>query len=251
MYKFFKFLGLLFIVLISFTYTESLTKVVKEYDKLMLEIKDKESLYKRELKEAEISNNTIIPGISKRTVDLDKSYSNMRMYNKFNEELLVYKYENPKALLKDNLDKYIINTQKEEVSIIVKTNNFDADMYNNNLSFYMDNSFIKNNTRLIIDLVNKNHTILSNNSSYLKNVIGQKECFCMTLKENKELLDKCVSNKCFTIIPNIVESNYYKLNSILKGGSIILADNTNYKDIIKMVNKRGLKIVSIADLLRE
>ena len=58
--------------------------------------------------DAVVSNNTIIPGISGKEVDVDKSYSKMRRYGKYNEKLLEYSYIKPTVSLTDNIDKYII-----------------------------------------------------------------------------------------------------------------------------------------------
>ncbi len=252
MYKFFKRLGLVILVLASFIYTEKATLTVKEYDNLMIEIKENKDNYKKEKKEAIINGDTIIPGIAGRIVDIDKSYSNMRMNSKYDPSLLNFKLDYPRSRLKDNKDKYIIKTQKEEVALIVRINKyFDESLLNNNITFYMDNSFIKNNKELVTKLIYNKYTILNNQNDYLKNVMGVKNTYCMTEEKDIELLKKCSKNS-YTIIPNIIiKNNYYKLNSELSKGSIILANLNNYQSALKIIKNKGYKIVSIDELLSE
>ena len=254
MYKFFKRVGLVLLVIVSFIYTEKATLVVKEYDKLMLDIKENTSIYNKTKMESIIKDNTIIPGVTGKTVDADKSYSNMKFNNKFDPNLISYKLDYPKIRLKDNKDKYIIKTQKEEVSLIIKINkSFNSSILNidDKVSFYMDNSFIKNNTLLVSDLVSKKYTILNNQNDYLKNVVGQKNTYCLAKDINDKILSQCKSNS-HTVIPNIIFSNnYFKFNKELSSGSIILTDLSNYKSVLKIVKNKGYKIVSLDELLSE
>ena len=89
------------------------------------EIKTKSINYKIEPKEAIIKDNTIIPGINGKQVDIKKSYEKIREIGYFNDKLLVYKQIQIKNKLKNNQDKYIIsgNLKKREVSLIFKINN--------------------------------------------------------------------------------------------------------------------------------
>ncbi|MBP3766025.1 MAG: hypothetical protein J6G98_02455 [Bacilli bacterium] len=255
MYKFFKKIGLVLLVIGSFIYTEKAALVVKEYDKLMIELKEKASTLNSNVKEAIIKDNNIIPGISGRIVNIDKSYSKMREYSKFDLDLIVYNKTYPKKRLIDNKDKFIIKTQKEEVALIIKIvgiiNNEILDI-GDNVSFYADSATIKNNKELINKL-SKRHTILSNNNKFLKQIIGQKNGFCLTEEYDKEILKKCFKNSDFTIVPSIVlkDNNMYKLNKNLDKGVIILSTMNNYKTVLKYIKNKGYKIVSIDELLSE
>ena len=109
MKKFFEYLGLITLVCFSFFYTEKTTSVVKELDDIMIKIKEVAPNYNIEVKEAIIKENTIIPGISGKVVDINASYQSMRKLGAFNENYLEYESIKPKELLKNNLDKYIIS----------------------------------------------------------------------------------------------------------------------------------------------
>ena len=102
MKKFFEYLGLFALVCFSFFYTEKTTSVVKELDDIMIKIKEVSPNCKRDVIEAKIDGDTIIPGISGKEVDINTSYQNMRKIGTFNENYFEYKYIKPKELLKNN-----------------------------------------------------------------------------------------------------------------------------------------------------
>ena len=127
MYKIFRNIGILALVLVSFLYTERIVSVVKDYDNIMIEIKQNKNQYRIDPIEATITENTIIPGIKGKEVDVEKSYAKMKKYGKFEPTLLAYTKINPQNLLKDHLDKMIRkgNSSKKMVSIIFELNNID------------------------------------------------------------------------------------------------------------------------------
>ena len=60
MFKIFRNVGLILLILSSFIYTEKLTSVVKEYDDIMIKIKESSNNYKINPIESVIKDNTII-----------------------------------------------------------------------------------------------------------------------------------------------------------------------------------------------
>lgn len=60
MYKIFRNIGILALVLVSFLYTERIVSVVKDYDNIMIEIKQNKNQYRIDPIEATITENTII-----------------------------------------------------------------------------------------------------------------------------------------------------------------------------------------------
>ena len=67
-----------------------------------------------------IKNDTIIPGINGRSINIEKSYKKMREKGNFDKELIQYDKLTPKISITNNKDKYIIsgNITKNMVSII-------------------------------------------------------------------------------------------------------------------------------------
>ena len=67
-----------------------------------------------------MGETTIIPGLSGRTIDVEKSYEKMKRYGNFLESLLEYKKVNPNISLTKNYDKYVIsgNPKKNMVTLL-------------------------------------------------------------------------------------------------------------------------------------
>lgn len=108
----------LLIIIISFIYTKSLVSVVKNYDDIMIKIKQEKHKYYIKPIEAIIENDTIIPGIKGKEVDINKTYSKMKRYGKYEESLIVLKDIEVKNHI--DKDKYIIsgNKNKNMVTLI-------------------------------------------------------------------------------------------------------------------------------------
>ena len=85
MKKTFQMIGLISLTCFSFFITEKTAIVVNEMDQIMIEIKEKKDDYKTDSIDAVIENNTIIPGVSSREVDVNKSYKNMKNNGFFND----------------------------------------------------------------------------------------------------------------------------------------------------------------------
>ena len=74
MKKFFEIIGILTLMVGSFVYTEKVGTTAKLSDTLLTEIKSKKDGYKENAIEPIIKDDTIIPGINGKEVDVDKSY---------------------------------------------------------------------------------------------------------------------------------------------------------------------------------
>lgn len=256
MYKFFRNIGLILIVITSFIYTERLTNVVKEYDDIMVDIKENKSLFETKPIEAKIVKNTIIPGLNGRVIDIDKSYKKMREYGKYNEDLFVYKKISPKDKLNDNIDKYVIKGNKKNKVAIILTNLNDIDSilkYNQKFSFYITNSWYEENKEKAITLVDEGYTLLSNDNKYIKKILGQKNGYCYVEDYNKDILKKCKKNDDYTIIPSIIikDNSLINLEKSIDSGSIITIKIKNPENAIKYIVNKGYEIVSLEELLDE
>ena len=134
MRKTFEVIGLISLICFSFFYTEKISTVIKENDDILKEIESVASQYKTEAINAIIDNNSIIPGINGREIDIKKSYKKMKKVNSFNSNLLVYKEIEPEISIKEVYDKYIVsgNQQKKEVSLLflVEANDNVEDIVN-------------------------------------------------------------------------------------------------------------------------
>lgn len=277
MYKLFRNIGLITLIFASFLYTEKLLVVVKEQDEIMIELKEKEEDYYIPATEAIIEEDTIIPGINGKKVDINKSYTKMRQYGKFEEKLLQYKVVNPKDLLKDNIDKFIIKgTNKKQVSLIFLISNINKidnimevlKKYNIQAALFLDSSFYKKEDKLL-EIVNNNNELGNlgykndyNNEKFykmettIKKIIKQTNNYCYTESKDKEILSICLKENNYTIVPTIVikNNNIVDLKKNLSNGSIISIESTNnttIEQVIKYINSKGYEIVKLSSLLSE
>ena len=86
MKKLFQFVGLITLLFFSFYLNSTTKNVIKNMDDIMMQIKMNKNKYNRDRVDAIIIDKYIIPGISKKTVDENKSYENMRKYGKYDED---------------------------------------------------------------------------------------------------------------------------------------------------------------------
>lgn len=279
--KIFKLIGFILLIGLSFIYTEKTVSVVKEYDEIMVQIKEELKNFETSGVDATINDKTIIPGIMGKTIDINRSYSKMKQYGKFNSGLFVYKKKNPTISLGDHLDNYIIsgNNTKNMVSLIfLVTKNINIEkivkiMNDNNIeaNFFIDSVWLENNNDLLLELIKSKHVIgnLSYNGDYknssfnwidkvIKKVGKQGFSYCYMESPNEEYLNICNSVKDYTIMPSIIvrENPLVEVKKSIKAGSIIsFKINDKLEEelglIIRYIKSRGYSITNLKEHLSE
>ncbi len=279
--KFFQLFGLMTLICFSFFYTEKIGYVVKEIDDLMKEINEKSDKLKIDAIDAKVVENTIIPGINGKIVDVNKSYDNMKRVNQYNENMIIYNEIKPNTSIKNIFDKYVIggNVQKNEVSIILiidEKSDIDyirrlAKEKNIKFNLFVNSSWFEKNNELLSELIKEGHNIgnLGEDGKYdtstyiwmdtiLKNVIKQKNNFCYFEKQNQEYIDICNLNRNYSIQPSIIISNNptSTIFKTIKNGSIISIkiNQEIIKELsvtINTIQSKGYKIVTLNELLDE
>lgn len=277
MKKLFEIIGLLSLASFSFFITERTTTVFENLDNIMLQIKENSYKYNVESVDAIILNDTIIPGIYGRVVDVKKSYKKMKKHGAYNDNYFVYKHIKPNISLSNNLDKCIVsgNKNNRNVSLIFKVNDSISrivDILNNNNikgNFFIDNNYFDENNEEIIYLINNGHTIgnLGNNLDYstssfgwmdtiIKSLTNQKQGYCY-YTNNKDNEKFCINYKNYIIKPIEINNNFlYEVKNKLSNG-VMLSFDINSKiikeldSIIKFIKSKGYNIVTIDNLLKE
>lgn len=264
MKKILKGFSLLLLICFSFFYTDKVINMINEKDPLMEEIVSTKSNYDILPVNATLENDTIIPGVNGREVDIDKSYKNMKLGGIFREESLIFKDLYPSNSLKDNKDKYIIkgSITKKEVSLLVVLNNNNIDVVNkiDNITIFI------NHKDLTITSINKlkdkeiytygnngiyNMEELISDNTLINRLANNRSNFCLVKEKNDEILKLCNKNNMYVVLPNIV-GDYYNIKNSISNGSIILLDNINEIDIIiKYIKRKGYDIVTLSRLLNE
>ena len=178
MKKFFQMVGLITLMVASFIYTEKVGTTAKLSDPLLIEIKSKKDGYKENAIEPIIKDNTIIPGVNGKEVDIQKSYEAMSKIGYFDDKLLVYKPLKVQNTLDKNKDKYKINgnNTKADITLLFKVDPKDDLTYIINTlkskkikaTFFIESKYLEKHHNQIINLIQKGHTVgnLSNNEDY-------------------------------------------------------------------------------------
>lgn len=268
------FLGVL-LTLFSFYYTAKSIDLVKRIDPIMEKIEKNQDKFNISPIDARIVDDTIIPGLKGKQVNINLTYKKMKEYGMYNESLTILKDISPKVSIKNNYDKYIIsgNKKKRSVSIIfyvddiekyrLITNYIDLEHIQSTLlidsdliDYLEEKDLTKNNIELNYKEINK--VYVSSNSSYIENITNKKTSYCITINRNKKLLNVCKKYKYYTIIPSITLNNSptTTIKKELSNGSIILVEITNeikkeLDYIIYYIKSKGYDIISLNDLLKE
>lgn len=261
-----KFIEKIFIILLvsfSFFYTDKVINMINKKDPLMKEIENLKGEYDVLPVNAILDNDTIVPGIKGKEIDVDESYDNMKIGGIFREDALVFKDLYPASSVSDNIDKYIVkgNSNKKEVSLIViLNNNIDKIKNMDNITIFINHKDIT--TSNIKLLKNKevytygnngiyNKEILTNDNTLINRLSNSKSNYCLVKEKDDNILKLCSENNMYTVIPNI-QGDYYNIKNNLSNGSIILLNNINNIDIIiKYIESKGYEIVGLNKLLSE
>ena len=265
----------------SFVYTDKVGTTAKLSDTLLTEIKSKKDGYKENAIEPIIKDDTIIPGINGKEVDVDKSYEAMSKIGYFDDKLLVYKPLKVENTLDKNKDKYVINgnNTKMDVTLLFKVSNNDditniikiLDAKKAKATFFIESKYLEKHHNQIIKLVQNGHTVgnLSNNEDYedsdfvwmktiITNIGPQIYNYCYTEKPNKKILRICKIQNSITIMPQIIIKNnpLLKIKKQILPGSIISLDvnsslNNQMEAILNYITSKGYSIKSLEELLKE
>lgn len=264
MKKIISMLSLLCLICFSFFYTDKVINMINKKDPLMIEISSVKSNYEVLPINAFIEDDTIIPGIIGKEVDINKSYENMKIGGIFREDALVFKDILPSSSLNNNKDKYIIkgNGNKKEVSIIIIFNDNYVDVINqiDNVTVFVNHKDLsienirKIKEKEVYTYGNKgeyNSEIIISDNALINRLSNNKSLYCLVSSKNSGVLNTCKDNDMYVVLPNIT-GGYYEVKNNLSNGSIILLDKINDIDnVIRYINSKGYNIVSLSKLLSE
>ena len=244
--------------IISFYITQLTSIYLRKKDHVMislLSIKDKYTIYS---KEAKIKNNTIIPGINGRRININKSYSKIKRVGFFNEQ--VYDEIEIKNKLINNKDKYIIegNNNKKMVSIILYLDSINNYQKNDSPLNYIINfneintnyedykKIIQDGNNVLIDRVSMNNI---NYLSTLLNKTDQKNKYCFNENRSNEYRYLCSKNNYYSINTTVITNNYLvNIKKELKSGLLIVLKGKYDSELVNIINYIKSKGYTIANL---
>ena len=252
----FKYIGITGILLFSFYYTEKMSSIVINNSSLVMEINENIDKYNIMPVSAEINGLYITPGLNGSSVNVLKSYNNMKSIDVFNSYYLIYDKVVPNVSLENNKDKIIKNGNRDKSSIAIIINN-NTDIIN-----YSKEKKI-NITRLVnYDTYDKyayyeqinNDTSRFNDIEKLLNNNNINKNICVINNNN---LDICRENKKYLVEATVTLNNYNLgtiKDSIESGYIIYINDNVSladYKILVRQIYYQDLDIISLSKLITE
>ena len=239
---------------------------------ILIKLKSIEDNYKIEAIDATISDDTIVPGINGRVLDVEKTYKYLKQVGVVDESLFKYKVVSPKVSLSNNIDKYITkaNPKKDSVAILITLNSKTnlnkvlsvANSKKAKINFFIEYNYLMENIAILNEL--KEHEvysyipyspdtlIISNN--IIRNKMYNEPIYCLTSTKDIKVLNICSSSNMYTILPSII-GGYTEIKSSLENGSIILLSNdkiTNELDVsINYIKNKGYNISGLSSHISE
>lgn len=243
--------------MLSFYYTERVALYVKSKNPLIIELNEiKETQYVSSINSTIIDNIYIIPGLSGKEINIDKSFANIHKNNTNIEENLIYNNIKPSISIEDNKDKIIIrgNKKKQSISIILEnTSNISKYLSENNYKVnLLINEESYNNKYELINNSNQEYTY-NNIEEYLnKKNINKNLCY---VKEDNKYSSYCKDKYLFKPSLIISHSNISQtINKITSGDIILLKDTislTELELILNQISYRNLSIIPLSELINE
>lgn len=269
---------ILLLSIFSFYYTNKSIELVREQDPIMKKIRNTDNKYNVQPVNAEIKDNTIIPGLTGKEIDYTKTYTKMKQYGTYNEVLTTLKEVTPTISVDDYYDKYIIsgNPIKRSVALVFKVEKTSPleiiNILNNNnakATFFIDGYYLENNSKEISNIVSHELEILnyngdydeiyfSSSKDYLESLTNKKLKYCYSDYDKEEVILLCQKLKMHTIVPTIQINNslFKEIKEQLTNSAIIsIPISKNTKDeldtTLKFIKSRGYKLETLEELLNE
>lgn len=279
MKKIIKFTGLVTLILFSFFYTDKVVEVIRENDKLMIELEQVADNYKVDPVNGVINGDTIRPGIDGKKINIEKSYKKMKEKGVFDENLIKYDKIAPKINMLHNQNKYIIggNKEKNMVSIVfildnkkylkrVKDLSISREV---TINYFVTYDYLVNNSTSITKMTNSEFYNYGSDGEYspdnilfannlISRITENEAIYCLTKVKNEKVLNLCSENNLYTILPDIIikKDPYSEVKKSLASGSIILMEMSNDSTtelgiIIDYIRGKGYDVVGLSEMLSE
>lgn len=274
-----KLLGIVILLLVSFIYTDKVTRAAKDNDSLMSEVINYKK--KNDVKPVEpiINGDEAILGYSGVSIDKEKSYKQMKKINKFLKEQIVYNTKMPNNTISDMCNYYIMggNPSNKSISIVfyvrsdtnLKKMLKKLDDINIKAAFFVDGSWLENNIDKAFAITNSKHELynLGYNGVYdkkhinkinklIENISLEKSNYCIKNVKNNTEKKVCASRNMNYIIPTLYNPNITDFKQKLDKGIIISYDleQVDIKNINLIINSalsKGYSIKPLKEVLNE
>lgn len=230
---------MLFLIVGSFYFTDKVMVYINNKNPIMQEIVLNKDKYKVEAVNAIIEDNTIIPGVNGKEVDVNKSFNKMENYGYFNELYLIYSKSAPLLSLNDYKDKIIIkgNPKKRMISLVIDHNDEVIDYLKQKNIKYTLIGKIEDNIDTSIEYINgeSDNKLFSNLNSLLNHKKVNSK-LCMVEKSNLEL---CKKKKyyLFKYSINLDDDILSNINKISSGDIVYISSNVSLNKVKSLLNE--------------
>ncbi len=256
MKNFYKYLGIVAIMLFSFYYTEKIAVLMRQKDPIYESIIVIAEDNKQEFTNAQIMEDTMIPGINGLTVNVDKSFQKMKSFGAFNKYYLIFDQVKPEISMEDYKDKIIKkgNSKKRSFAFIMEEKGEIAQYFSDNhlpLSILItEKTFMRDTTLEQINNDSQNYDATEN----LLNAQKENKNLCII---NNFIESTCRKKSKYLIKPELelTAYNIAKIKSQLDSGSIILIKKSaKLEDVKLLLNEakyKGLELTTLSKLITE
>lgn len=252
MKKYVSFILILILLIGSFYYADKVSNFIINKSPLMKTLKSNKDKYEIKSVDAIVSDEYIIPGIEGKKVSEIESYYNMKKYNTFVSDKLIYKSIIPSISLEKNKDLIInkANPFKKGVSLLV-SNNKSVITYSKNLdiTILVNDQTFKGN--ILNEQINDGQNF--NKTNDILNKYNKNKKICIV---NNYQNDECYKKGYYLVKPTyeIGNNNIYIKDKITSGDIILISDDLKveyYKEILKTLNYKDLKVYKLSYLISE
>ncbi len=258
MKKIFEYIGLFAIIAFSFYYTEKAALIVRSKNPIMQSINEVKDSVKESSVNAVIKDNTIVPGLYGKEVNVSKSFNTMKSFGLFNKYYLVYDSVIPEITLEDHKDKTIIsgNPKIRNVALIIAYDTKLIDYFNNSqypASLVVNQSnYVANNLELI------NSESKKEDFNKLENTLtNAKKNVHICLTNTAVNINECKKIQNYLVKPSLIlkTNNLVEIKNQITNGSIIYIESgisiEDLNILINQINYQGLNIVKLSTLISE
>lgn len=255
MKKYLRAFGLVSILCFTFYYTEQIAKFMRNKDPIYESIETFAMDYYINSVNAMIEGNSIIPGLTGKQVNLEKSFRNMKNNGYFNELDFVFEEIKPSISLEENKDKIIKkgNKEKQAISFILEDSTYLSYLDQMGISYaILTTKETKEMTCTHGTKINNDKNNYEEVEKFLK---SQKENNNICYAENKE--EFCKEKKKLLIKETyaLSNSNFLKKYRYVEAGDIILLQKnlnlSNLQILIQQIYFKGYQIIPITTLVSE
>ena len=254
--QFYKYFGIIAIMLFSFYYTERIALFMIKSDPIYETIEDVSSTTNVNYVNAIIKDNTIIPGVNGLEVNAEKSFQKMKSFGASNKYYLIFDQVKPDISLEDNKDKIITegNASKKSVAIILSNQKVLIDYFQKNqiqASVLITKETLEKDSKL--EQINDDSKYMKETDNLLDS-LNQNKNICIVNAYNQ---DTCQKEKKYLVKPslNLNRSNIASIKGKIQSGSIILIEETatleDVKILLNQINYKGLSILTLSELIME